>query len=182
MVERVAVSPDLSAVALAKGEALREVWDPNPLLLNNPSANRLQGKPRHLDRNLTATTFPRRCDSRGCAGFGRQRLQPFPGDSMPWRDKLARFHLAMIRAHASPLPSIVSSIMKNRGLCFLRLNRIPFALVAVFFLLVGAVTMGRAANVYLGNGIKIGEVTADSVIVWTRLTVAPEANWKGASF
>ena len=40
----------------------------------------------------------------------------------------------------------------------------------------------HAAGVFQGNGIKLGEVTADSVVVWTRLTVAPEANWGGANF
>ncbi|MFM7752000.1 MAG: alkaline phosphatase D family protein [Opitutaceae bacterium] len=39
-----------------------------------------------------------------------------------------------------------------------------------------------SAAVYQGNGIKIGEVTADSAAIWTRLTAAPEANWAGASF
>ncbi len=37
----------------------------------------------------------------------------------------------------------------------------------------------HAAAVFQGNGIKIGEVTADSVVIWTRLTVAAEANWSG---
>jgi alkaline phosphatase D len=36
--------------------------------------------------------------------------------------------------------------------------------------------------VFQGNGFKTGEVTSDSVVVWTRLTVAPEANWRGATF
>lgn len=39
-----------------------------------------------------------------------------------------------------------------------------------------------SAAVYQGNGIKIGEVTADSVVIWSRLTVAPEANWNGLPF
>jgi alkaline phosphatase D len=38
------------------------------------------------------------------------------------------------------------------------------------------------AAVYLGNGIKMGEVTAESVVIWTRLTAAPEANWSGTPF
>ncbi|MEY4938707.1 MAG: hypothetical protein RIQ93_442 [Verrucomicrobiota bacterium] len=45
----------------------------------------------------------------------------------------------------------------------------------------GCVTLAGAA-VYQGNGIKIGEVTADTAVIWTRLTVAPEANWQGAVF
>jgi alkaline phosphatase D len=36
--------------------------------------------------------------------------------------------------------------------------------------------------VFQGNGIKIGEVTAASVVIWTRLTLAPEANWTGTPF
>lgn len=39
-----------------------------------------------------------------------------------------------------------------------------------------------AAGVFQGNGIKIGEVSADTAVVWTRLTVTPEANWSGAAF
>jgi alkaline phosphatase D len=38
------------------------------------------------------------------------------------------------------------------------------------------------ASVFQGNGIKLGEVTADSVVVWTRITVAPEAKWDGAAW
>ncbi len=51
----------------------------------------------------------------------------------------------------------------------------------VFIISVGPVVVGTAA-VHQGNGIKIGEVTADSAVIWTRLTSAPEANWKGALF
>ncbi len=38
------------------------------------------------------------------------------------------------------------------------------------------------ASVYQGNGIKIGEVTASSAVIWTRLTATPEANWTGTPF
>jgi alkaline phosphatase D len=38
------------------------------------------------------------------------------------------------------------------------------------------------AAVYQGNGIKVGEVTAESAVIWTRLTTAPEANWSGIQF
>ena len=38
------------------------------------------------------------------------------------------------------------------------------------------------AAVYQGNGIKVGEVTAESAVIWTRLTAAPEANWSGIQF
>lgn len=47
-----------------------------------------------------------------------------------------------------------------------------------------SVLLGPAAtaDVFQGNGIKLGEVTADSVVVWTRLTAAPEAKWDGAAW
>lgn len=54
--------------------------------------------------------------------------------------------------------------MKNRLLLPLFLN-----------LLTGVLT----GSVFQGNGIKVGEVTADSAVLWTRLTAAPEANWAG---
>lgn len=38
------------------------------------------------------------------------------------------------------------------------------------------------AAVFQGNGLMTGEVTANSVVIWTRLTTQPEANWKGAAF
>ena len=48
--------------------------------------------------------------------------------------------------------------------------RFSFALPFVLF----AAT--AAAAVFQGNGLKIGEVTADSAVIWTRLTARPEAN------
>jgi alkaline phosphatase D len=39
-----------------------------------------------------------------------------------------------------------------------------------------------SAAVFQGNGIKIGEVTSDSVVIWTRLTAAAEANWSGTAW
>ena len=44
------------------------------------------------------------------------------------------------------------------------------------------ISTALCAAVYQGNGIKIGEVTADSAVIWTRLTSSPEANWSGLSF
>ena len=35
---------------------------------------------------------------------------------------------------------------------------------------------------YMGNGIKIGEITPNSVIIWTRLTKIPEYKIDGADF
>ena len=37
-------------------------------------------------------------------------------------------------------------------------------------------------KVYQANGIKIGEVTQDSAIIWTRLTKNPSANTNGEKF
>ena len=37
-------------------------------------------------------------------------------------------------------------------------------------------------KVYQANGIKIGEVTQDSAIIWTRLSKNPSANTKGEKF
>ena len=37
-------------------------------------------------------------------------------------------------------------------------------------------------KVYQTNGIKIGEVTQDSAIIWTRLSKNPSANTKGEKF
>ena len=37
-------------------------------------------------------------------------------------------------------------------------------------------------TVFQGNGLKIGEVTAESAVIWTRLTTTPEANWNGLPF
>jgi len=37
-------------------------------------------------------------------------------------------------------------------------------------------------NVYMGNGIKIGEVSQKSAIIWTRLTKTPELNTHGIKF
>ena len=39
-----------------------------------------------------------------------------------------------------------------------------------------------SAGVYLGNGMKIGEVDQDSAIIWTRLTATEELNRDGATF
>ena len=54
--------------------------------------------------------------------------------------------------------------------------------VAVAFLAAFVASAVPAAEVFQGNGIKIGEVSADAAVVWTRLTATPEANWNGAAF
>ena len=46
-------------------------------------------------------------------------------------------------------------------------------------LLQGSFLWGK---VYQANGIKIGEVTQDSAIIWTRLTKNPSANTNGEKF
>jgi len=52
---------------------------------------------------------------------------------------------------------------------------------SLVFLWAALVSSGAsaAAPVYFATGIKIGEVTQDSAIVWVRLTAAPEANRDG---
>ena len=50
---------------------------------------------------------------------------------------------------------------------------------ARIFLLGPCLAAVAHAAVFQGNGIKIGEVTAESAVIWTRLTVAAEANWSG---
>jgi len=51
-------------------------------------------------------------------------------------------------------------------------------------LAIAALPAARAADtpVYMANGIKIGEVTQNRAIVWTRLTAAPERNASGFPF
>lgn len=51
-------------------------------------------------------------------------------------------------------------------------------------LLAGSVLLGSScpAAVQQGNGIKVGEVSADAAVVWTRLTTTAEANWAGADW
>ena len=39
-----------------------------------------------------------------------------------------------------------------------------------------------SAKVYQANGIKIGEVTSSTAIIWTRLTKFPERNTGGITF
>ncbi len=46
----------------------------------------------------------------------------------------------------------------------------------------GLLATAAFASIHQGNGIKIGEVSADSAVIWTRLTAAPEANWTGGAF
>lgn len=48
--------------------------------------------------------------------------------------------------------------------------------------LVLAIASAANTDVYMANGFKIGEVTPDSAIVWTRLTAAPERNASGYPF
>lgn len=55
----------------------------------------------------------------------------------------------------------------------------PRLLTATALLLLGQLL---GASVFQGNGLKVGEVTAESAVIWTRLTAAPEANWSGATF
>ena len=50
------------------------------------------------------------------------------------------------------------------------------------FLCTLTLSLTAAESVHMANGIKIGEVTSDSAIIWTRLTITPEANWEGIPF
>ena len=49
----------------------------------------------------------------------------------------------------------------------------------VFLVTVVAAIGTVSAQPYFGNGIKIGEVSDDSAIIWLRLTEAPHPNWEG---
>ena len=48
--------------------------------------------------------------------------------------------------------------------------------------LIPLITSQVIAGLHMANGIKVGEVNADSAIVWTRLTANPERNTDGAKF
>ena len=50
--------------------------------------------------------------------------------------------------------------------------------VRILFLFLAGITLA-GAQPYFGNGIKIGETTADSTIVWLRLTEIAEPQWDG---
>lgn len=58
---------------------------------------------------------------------------------------------------------------------------LPFFALGVSLLLLNA-TGQDAGPIHQANGIKIGEVTAESAIVWTRLTQHPERNLDGKPF
>ena len=57
---------------------------------------------------------------------------------------------------------------------------IPIMIIRLAFLILSLLmSTSSIAQPYLGNGIKIGETTSDSTIVWLRLTERVEPNWKG---
>lgn len=58
------------------------------------------------------------------------------------------------------------------------MHLLRFRLLPVFLALFPSVF----AAVHQGNGFKIGEVTSDSAVIWTRLTTHAEANWAGVTF
>ena len=68
--------------------------------------------------------------------------------------------------------TLVSLLLVANNLC-LMLMRLTFL---IFSLLISTYAI---AQPYFGNGIKIGETTSDSTIVWLRLTERVEPNWKG---
>ncbi|HOC69250.1 MAG TPA: alkaline phosphatase D family protein [Candidatus Hydrogenedentes bacterium] len=59
------------------------------------------------------------------------------------------------------------------------MSRNRYLVITVVFM---ACAAAAADAVYMANGIKMGEVTPDSVLVWTRLTRAAERNADGAPF
>lgn len=61
----------------------------------------------------------------------------------------------------------------------------PLLLAALIFCGGVALAPGARAEagaVHMANGIKSGEVTSDSAIIWTRLTQQPDGNWEGQPF
>ena len=55
--------------------------------------------------------------------------------------------------------------------------------IGVLYMGLGCVTDGsRQDSVYMGTGIKIGEVTSNSAIIWTRLTQVEEPDTAGIKF
>jgi len=64
----------------------------------------------------------------------------------------------------------------------MRLPRLTPSSVVHLLLSSSVLPLLVTANVHQGNGIKIGEVTDRSAIIWTRLTTTPEAHWSGAAF
>ena len=54
-------------------------------------------------------------------------------------------------------------------------------LVFVFCLCAGMNLYGKKP-VYFATGFKIGEVTQNAAVIWTRLTTEPERNWEGVVF
>ena len=78
---------------------------------------------------------------------------------------------------------------KARGFLFGRKARIMtkqglqrFGLFTLVMLFAAASVAVAADAVYMANGVKIGEARQDSVILWTRLTEAPERNADGVPF
>lgn len=57
--------------------------------------------------------------------------------------------------------------------------------IAVYPIIIASVLLcsfAKADSAYLGSGIKVGEVSHDSAIVWTRVTRAPEPVYPGNTF
>ena len=71
--------------------------------------------------------------------------------------------------------------MRNHFCRFLFLSQSTRGALGLCFLLWVA-TSALAGGVFQGDGIKIGEVTSEAAIIWTRLTATPEAKWDGAAF
>ena len=59
------------------------------------------------------------------------------------------------------------------------LSWIPAVSVLCSLSVLVPVACGGGQQVHMANGIKTGEVTSDSAVVWVRLTQHPEADWEG---
>lgn len=61
----------------------------------------------------------------------------------------------------------------------IKTRRGSVAAVCWVLFIMAAIAAHSADNVYFATGFKIGEVTQNQAIVWTRLTTQPERNWDG---
>ena len=62
------------------------------------------------------------------------------------------------------------------------MKRFCYLLIGIIIVLSLAVQGFLSAKVYQANGMKIGEVTSSTAIIWTRLTKFPERNTGGITF
>ncbi len=60
--------------------------------------------------------------------------------------------------------------------------KIPASVLSFFLFAIAFNTSVVVAEVYLGNGIKIGEVTQHTAIIWTRITSRQDLDFEGAEW